>query len=148
VLEAVTGVPLDADDLRTALTGCAAPSGGAAGYAIGDEWRIVPDGPGEVYLRREGGAWRVVAAVRRDEGRPAWRAEYREFVEGLPRSIRITSLDPDRFDVRLTLSQVDVNIPLDAAVFELRVPDRADPITLDELRQSGPLADVEPPSPP
>jgi hypothetical protein len=145
VLEAITGVPLDVTDLRAALTGCSGVS--SSGEAIGDEWRVVRDaGGGEVYLRREGSTWRLVATVRRDPGRPAWRAEYREFVEGLPRTIRLTSLDEGRFDLRLSLSQVDVNTPLDAAAFELRVTGDADPITLDELRRSGPLADVEPPS--
>jgi hypothetical protein len=143
VLEAITGVPLDPTDLRAALTGCSGVS--SAGEAIGDEWRVVRDtGAGEVYLRRERSTWRVAAIVRRDPGRPAWRAEYREFVEGLPRSIRLTSLDGDRFDLRLNLSQVDVNTPLDAAAFELRVSGNPKPITLEELRRSGPLADVEP----
>jgi outer membrane lipoprotein-sorting protein len=148
VLEAVTGVPLDPADLRLTLTGCARTVQ-AAGRAVGDEWRVIPDGAGELYLRRErdGDPWRLIAAVRRDDDSVPWRAEYRDFQNNLPRSVRLTSLDGTRFDLRLTLSQVEINTPLEAAVFQLEVPASADPITIEELRQSGPLADGEPPAP-
>jgi len=44
------------------------------------------------------------------------------------------------FDLQLALSQVNVNVPLGADTFRVRVPDSARRITIDELRQSGPLA--------
>jgi hypothetical protein len=141
VLEAVTGLPLDAGDLRVALLGCSAGQVADRGRQIGDDWRAVQDGATELYLQRtpRAGPWRVVAAVHRDPGRPAWRAEYRDFAEGLPRSVRFVSLDQTRFDLRLTLSQVDLNVTLDPAAFVVNVPPDTDPISLDELRQSGPL---------
>jgi hypothetical protein len=142
VLEAVTGIPLDASGLRLALLGCASDPDPDRGRLLGAGWRVVPEERGELYLRRDPPAapWRVMAAVHREPGRPEWRAEYRRFEENLPRAIRFVSRDPGRFDLRLTLTQVDLNPRLDAAAFEVRVPPSADPITIEELRRSGPLA--------
>jgi hypothetical protein len=142
VLEAVTGVPLGASDLRSALLGCAVSPDPDRGRRLGVDWRVVPDGRGELFLRRESSAapWRLVAAVHRDPGRPEWRAEYRRFEGNSTRAIRFVSSEPGRFDLRLTLAQVELNPKLDAAAFEVKVPPSADPITIEELRQSGPLA--------
>jgi len=135
VLEAAAGVPLDADALRDALTACASNPEVAGARAIGDDWRVVRDGDGEVYLRRSPPAapWRIVATVRAD-----WRADYGDFASSLPRTIRLTSADGRRFDLRLALSQVEVNPSLGADAFTVQVPPTAQPITLDELRHSRP----------
>lgn len=135
VLEAVAGVPLDAASLRAALTGCTVAADAAGARAIGDDWRIVHDGEGDVYLRRtpSSSPWRVVATVR-----PDWRADYGDFQRDLPRTIRLTSADHSRFDVRLALSQVDINPSLGADAFTVQVPRSATPITVDELRHSRP----------
>ena len=135
VLEAIAGVPLDPAALRVSLTGCAEAPNADEARAIGDDWRIVRDGTGEIYLHRDShtAPWRVVAATR-DE----WRAEYRDFHNDLPRSIRLRSRDGRRFDVRLALSQVDVNVTLGADAFTIRVPESAVPISLDELRDARP----------
>jgi hypothetical protein len=37
------------------------------------------------------------------------------------------------------ISQLEANVDLDAAAFRVDVPPDAKPLTLDELRQSGPL---------
>lgn len=145
VLEAVTGVPVGAADLNTTLTGCAS-SPQVTGRQVGD-WRILtPAGADDQavesgwYLRREPtpGMWRLVTAVHRSRDGP-WRAEYGDFQSGLPRSIRLTSEDTKRFDLRLTLSQMEINTPLDADVFTVKIPQSASPITLEELRRSGPF---------
>jgi hypothetical protein len=142
VLEAVTGVPLGASDLRGALLGCAVSPDSDRGRRLGVDWRVLPDGRGELYLHRDPPAapWRLVAAVHRDPGHPEWRAEYGRFEGNLPRAIRFVSSEPGRFDLRLTLAQVDLNPRLDAPVFEVKVPASADPITIEELGRSGPLA--------
>jgi len=145
VLEAVTGLPLDASGLRLTLTGCAASGANAAfGRQIGDDWRVVDDQFGDLYLRRESraGPWRLVAAVHREAGRPEWRAEYGNFQNGLPHAIRLASTDTRRFDLRLALSQVDINVPLEAAAFEVKIPAATRPMTIAELRNSGPLSDA------
>ena len=58
---------------------------------------------------------------------------------GLPRSIRLASADAERFDLRLALSQVEINVTLDADAFASSVPPEPTPITLEELRGAGPL---------
>ncbi|MGH9141041.1 MAG: hypothetical protein ACRD2I_07860 [Vicinamibacterales bacterium] len=160
VLDAVAGVPLDAAAFRTLLTGCL-PEGTAGGTLTeaGPQWRMLRairgDGRVDIYLHRAGGAsqsWQVAAMVRtRVEDinggslRPnaAWLAEYRDRANGLPRSVRLVSVDENgrpnnAFDLTLALSQVETNVPLGADVFHVNVPRTARPITLDELRHARP----------
>jgi hypothetical protein len=152
VLGAVAGVPLNAGDLFRTLTGCApAPAGSAPlgalaeGSARGDNWRVISDPAhvAEVYLHREASTqpWRLAAVIRRPPDATPWRAEYRDHQGGVPRSIRLASIDaPDRsaFDLTLRLSQVETNRPLGAEVFRIEAPQSASPITLDELRNARP----------
>ena len=145
VLNAVAGVPLDASDLRELMTGCAA--GGAAesaqARAFGADWRVVPTShDGELYLRREqeSAPWRLVAVTARSDDGRRWRADFLDFQNSLPRTIRLTSSGAAPFDLRLALSQVETNVALDADVFRVQIPASAVPITLEELRRSGPLA--------
>lgn len=141
VLEAVAGLPLDGADLRVTLLGCAVAPDFDRGRQIGEAWRVVPDGASELYLQRvsSSGPWRIVAAVHHDPGRPAWRAEYRDFERDLPRTVRVVAADGRRFDLRLQLSQVELNAKLDDAAFRVTVPPGTDPISLEELRRNGPL---------
>jgi hypothetical protein len=152
VLEAVAGVPLDPADLKAALTGCAQAPDPARGRSLGDHWRVVPDGPTDLYLHRDPKnlRWQVAAAVHRGRGgsqaessgsspeQPTgdWRAEYRDVQAGLPRSIHFAG--GQRFDLNLSLSQVSLNEPLGAEVFRVEIPPSAEPITLDELRHARP----------
>ncbi len=147
VLDAVAGVPLDAADLHTTLTGCAPPVPQPSGRALGPDWRVVVTSArsagDRLYLHRDGGAqpWRLVGSVHEGSTDFVWRAEYRDFQNGLPRSIRVTSLrsnpQSDRaFDLTLALSQVEANVPLGADVFRVEIPRSADPITLAELRRA------------
>jgi hypothetical protein len=142
VLEAIAGVPLGPSGLRAALTGCAEHTDGTAVERIGDDWRLVP-GTEALYLHRERAAdpWRLVAVVHRDPGTSEWRAEYRDFLNNLPRTIRLISSGTRRFDLRLALSQVEIDDPLDPGTFKLTIPPGTTPITLQELREAGPLAD-------
>jgi hypothetical protein len=135
VLEAVAGVPLDPTELRAALTGCAQAPDVSEAQAIGDDWRVVPDGPAKIYLHRQSSTtpWHIVATVR-----PDWRAEYRDYQNDLPRTIRLTSAPEKRFDLRLALSQVDINTELGADAFTVQIPRSAQPIALDELRHARP----------
>ena len=141
VLEAIAGVALDAPALLAVVTGCAAAPDPARAVALGETWRMAPDGPDQVYLRRDRAAepWRLAVTVHRaaDSG---WRAEYRDYQNGLPRAIRLASASAGRFDLQLGLSQIDVTTPLGADVFRIRIPASAAPVSLDELRESGPLS--------
>jgi hypothetical protein len=143
VLDAVAGVPLDAADLRATLTGCAPETPDAAGArAFGETWRVVPAARGgQLYLNREGTAapWRLVAVIGGGDGR-TWRADYHDFQQDFPRVVRVTSPGSSAFDLQLALSQVNINAPLASGAFLVSVPESAERITVDELRQSGPLA--------
>jgi len=75
-------------------------------------------------------------------GATDWRADYADFDGGLPRAIRLASADGKRFDLRLKLSQLEMNARLGPEVFRVQIPPDAEPITLDELRRSGPLGTV------
>ena len=139
VLEAVAGPPLDAVQLRETLTGCASATGAIQGRQMGDDWRVVPQGSTDLYLHRVAGRWQLVAAVHRNSDSSTWRAEYSAFESGSPRALRLASADGKRFDLRLQLSQVETNAQLGPDVFRVQIPRDADPITLDELKRSGPL---------
>jgi hypothetical protein len=150
VLDAVAGVPLDAADLFTTLTGCAPAASDVQGEAFGDGWRAItaagPRGTRTVYLRRDDAnqPWRIVAVLRADVGDRNWRAEYREQSNGLPRSIHLAgggAQSPDRrFNITLALSQIETNMTLDPEAFTIQIPADTDVITLEELRESSPLA--------
>jgi hypothetical protein len=137
VFEAVAGIPLDEHVLFYVVTGCT-PAAPGPFKGLGENWRLAGAGRDEVYLNRAtGGPWRLVATVRKSAD--GWRAEYRDFQEGLPRGIRLVSARSGAFDLQLTLSQVEVNVPLGPEVFLTKRPAAATPITLDELKASGPF---------
>jgi uncharacterized protein YceK len=141
VLDAVAGVPLTAADLHAVLTGCAPVMQQTDGRALGDGWRLINDAAGDaLYLHRPAPAqpWQLVSFVGR-----AWRVDYRDALNGLPRTMRITSVPHDgaaasSFDLTLALSQVETNVELGAEVFRIDIPRAAQPITLDELRHARP----------
>lgn len=147
VLEAVTGVPLGAADLYTTLTGCPQAYSFAQGVAYGDDWRVIRASGGlwkTLYVRRQaaGQPWRLAAVLRDDV---SWRVEYLDYEDARPRSIRLTgrgsqSTGSADFNLTLTLSQIETKVSLPPEAFTIQIPADAEPITLEELRRSGPLA--------
>jgi outer membrane lipoprotein-sorting protein len=140
LLDAVAGVPFGPADLRSILSGCG--SGNLAikeALQLGSDWRRVQVmDSSDLYLRRDGTAWQLVAVVK--PGRHPVRVEYSDFAQNRPRSVRITeSPSSSGYDLLLKLSQVEIDTALDADVFQVQTPRSAVPITIDELRQSGPL---------
>jgi hypothetical protein len=69
--------------------------------------------------------------------------DYGPFVSGLPREIRIASSSAGKAAVSLNLRvlAVQTNVDLDPALFRVTIPDGATTISLEELRQVGPLAE-------
>ena len=144
ILEALTGVELSPDELRAILAGC--PGAGlrpVTGRTYGNDWAAIDladHGAMTIYLRRMAGDWRVVAAV--DSRR---RIEYSEHDPSTHTPVRIRVLalgsDPSRAkaDLRVNVSQIDLKTLLDPAAFTVKVPADAVPLTLEELRASGPL---------
>ena len=147
VLEAIAGVPLGAADLRATLTGCTTGEADpGTARQLGDLWRVAAVGAGhDAYLHRDSASapWRLVASVLHAAGaQRGWRAEYRDFQNDLPRTVRLRSesAPPSGFDLQLVLSQVEINVTLGPDVFRVQIPASTDPITLQELKEAGPLA--------
>ncbi len=134
VVERLTGLPLGGDDLRDALTACVGAGAAADGRAWSGGWLGVtmPDAR-TVLLRRQDGRWQVTAV---EAG--AWRADYREFLNGFPRVVRLRT-DDGRVDIEARVQQLEVNTAIDEAAFAVDVPGDADPMTLDDLRAVAPL---------
>jgi len=141
ILEALAGIRVTPPALRRLLAGCPAEEVDARDVrAIGEDWVLAATGDrGTAYLHRVGGRWRL-AAVRGG----ALDAELGPGEAAHPASVRLSSPDASAgaaFDLTLRLSQVEVDTDVPEEAFTVRVPADAVAISLDELRQSGPLRD-------
>jgi len=140
VVEALTGVALDPDQLRALVSGCVAPAPVASGgrtYPGG--WLAVDLGAGATaFLKRRDGGWRIEAGRLSD-----LTVEYRDALNGLPRRLRLRSEPGAVADVDLTLdvSQIEVNVAVPDRTFVIEGAADAVPMTLEELRAAGPLGD-------
>jgi hypothetical protein len=69
---------------------------------------------------------------------------YAAFASGFPAAVTIRQeADSGAAETALTfqVSQLETNVPIDPRAFDLIIPPDTQPLTLDELRQTGPLAD-------
>ena len=144
ILEALTGVSLGPADLLAAFTGCVLPaprptagrvhSGDLASIDIenGDQGQARR---ATLFLKRSGSGWQLYAA-RRDR----WQIEY-TFASGMfPQSVRLVSLSPDvAVNIAAALAGIETNVDIDAAAFTVQEQKNLQPLTLEELRQAGPL---------
>jgi hypothetical protein len=137
-LEALAGISVEPDELRTVIAGCglgsAQPTGGRA---FGPEWVAIDAGDAVHWLRQVGGTWQLAASTR-----GALDVRYTDYAAGRPSTVRLRTAaraGSPTTDLTIRLSQVDVNEPLEASVFDVEIPANAVPLTLDELRRSGPL---------
>jgi hypothetical protein len=136
ILGALIGVSLAPADLQAILTGCVVPNPTpTAGRVHANGWAsITLDGGAEVYLRRAA-MWEVKAA-RRD----GWQIEYPASQGRFPQAVRLLSdAQSVNVDLTATISQLEANTDLDAKAFTVDVPSDARPLTIEELRDSGPL---------
>lgn len=136
ILGALTGVALAPADLQAILTGCVVPSPRpAAGQQhAGRVLSIGLDGGATLYVE-SGPPWRVRAA-RRD----GWEIEYPMWQGLFPQVVRLRSTTAQTaVDVTARLVDVQTNIALAPDAFAVTVPAGAAPLTLDELRDAGPL---------
>ena len=138
ILGALTGVTLAPADLLAILTGCIVPDAKAVGGRLhANEWASIDlEGGATMYLQRMG-AWRVRAGRRN-----GWEVDYPAWQGAFPQTIRLRSAtEPANVDMTTTLAQIEVNVDVDAAAFTVDVPAGASPLSLDELRQAGPLGE-------
>jgi outer membrane biogenesis lipoprotein LolB len=137
ILGALTGVALSPADLQAILTGCASAEPGATGGRLHrNGWASIDlSGGVTLFLARANGAWQPRAARR-----PGWQVEYPAWQAGFPQTVRLRSLDGAiDVDLTATVSQRETNVPLDASAFAVTVLAGALALTLDELREAGPL---------
>lgn len=137
ILGALTGVALSPADLQAILTGCVVAEPGATGGRLHQNgWASIDlAGGATLFLERADGAWQPRAARR-----PGWQIEYPSWQGGVPQTVRLRSLaGAVEVDLTATVSQRETNVPLDAAAFSVTVPPGARDLTLDELREAGPL---------
>jgi outer membrane lipoprotein-sorting protein len=138
ILGALTGVGLAPADLQAALTGCvgdgAARDRRSAAQRRGgprSSWRVVRR---STCVRKPacGGFVPRVAVIGRSSTRRG-RATFRR-LSGCDRRRRRSAID-----LTAQVSQLEVNVDVDASAFTVNVPASARPLSLQELRENGPL---------
>jgi len=137
ILGALTGVALSPADLLAVFTGCVtAMPVASAGRLHRNGWASIDlGGDATVFLERVALGWQPRAARR-----PGWQIEYPEWQGAFPATVRLRSLDPQvNVDLSAAVSQLEANITVDPAAFKVDVPREALSLTLDELRDVGPL---------
>ena len=140
LLTLLAGLPLEPADLRAVLTGCLLPQPAPlAARAYRNGWVGVElEGEATLYVDRSGAAPLIVAGRRR-----GLEVAYGEHVRGLPRRVHVRSAPPAGVatDLTATLSQVSINVEIDARAFARVVPRNFTPTSIDTLRPAaGPLA--------
>ena len=136
VVEALVGLSLDGAELRALVSGCGFGEGTPTdGREFGGGWVTVETGATRTYLRRLSNRWRIAAAMR-----SGLTVHYGDFADARPGTVRLQS-PPAKADITARVSDVSLNVTLEPAVFTVDVPADAAPLTLDELRQAGPLGE-------
>lgn len=137
ILGALTGVSLGPADLQAILTGCVTSAPRATGGRLHqDGWAAIDlAGGATLYLRRADASWQPRAGRR-----SGWQIEYPQWEAGFPRTVRLRS-DTQRVEVDLTasVSQIETNMDIDESAFSVNVPPDARDLSLEELRNAGPL---------
>lgn len=137
IVDALAGVPLNPADLRAVLSGCGLTgTTPVAARTYENGWAAIEQGDTTLYVRQQSGRWRVAAATR-----GSMIVQYRDTPAGPPQSVNIRTAPTSgaATDLTLKLNDVEWNTPLDDKVFDVTVPPGAAPLTLEELRRSGPL---------
>lgn len=130
VLEALTGLALDAAELRRMIFGCLEPAAGR-GERYGSAWQVVAGADTRIYLRNG----TPVAADYR-----GWQIDYGKHLSGVAREVRVRrAVAAGPIDLTATVGDVEMNVDLDPRAFVVEVPADAAAISLDQLRQASAL---------
>ena len=141
ILEALAGIAVSPGDLLPLLAGCV-PSDRLPdeARAHGADWVSLASGGWTAYLQRRGAGWQLASIAG-----PKVVAEYSVFTADRAGVLRLhessAGAGKPQVELSLALSQVELNVPVPPAAFEVSVPTDASPISLDELRQAGPMRD-------
>ena len=149
ILGALAGLDQSPSDLRAWIAGCPEATGQARNLrSYGADWAAADSESGRtLWIHRvpvsQAGArsWRLVAV----KAGPLT-VEFAEHTGTQPGRLRIQraeSAGVAPLDVRLALRQVERGVELADAAFAIDVPAGAVPITIEELRQSGPLRETK-----
>jgi outer membrane biogenesis lipoprotein LolB len=136
ILGALVGVTLAPADMLAIITGCVVPSPMPASGRLHEKgWASIAIGDAELFLQRTSD-WEIRAARRN-----GWQIEYANWHgQQFPPTVRlISNAQTINVDLTATITQVQANIDLDAAAFPVDVPPDARPLTLEQLREAGPL---------
>ena len=141
LLGALAGVSLSPADLLAVLTGCVEPSpvvltGSRHGRG---EVRLELAGGSRLLLHRAGDRWRLITATRL-----GWTVDYTDWPGTFPGSVRLRSTQRGvAVDVTVRPTQIESNTSLAPDAFGINVPRSARVLTLEELREAGPLRTEE-----
>jgi len=142
VLGALTGVALAPADLQAVLTGCVVPDPAPRGGRVhANGWASIDlDGNAVLYLQRVNGSWQPRAAKRQ-----GWDVQYSLWQGDFPREVVLRSMSGLDVELSASVSQLEANVSLDASAFAVTTPPGTGRLTLDELREAGPLRDATAP---
>ena len=146
ILEALIGVPVSPPRLLAIVSGCVTTTEPLERADRHNQVLEIVTADATVYLTPAGGGWQSRAG-RSGPSTPLGAGDvlvdYGTFVNGLPRDIRIASSTSGKAAVSLDLrvQAVQTNVPLDPALFRVTIPEGATSISLEELRQAGPLGE-------
>jgi hypothetical protein len=138
ILDALVGIDLGPDDLRSILIGCVAPEPKPLAGAQVGRWLVVDLGEQvKAYLR----AGRAVPMIEAAQIGP-FLVEYNRRASDFPERVRLRSAagpgGPET-DITVRISQLETNVTLGSEAFRVVIPASATPMTIDELRRAGPL---------
>ena len=138
ILEAITGLAWEPADLLAVLTGCVESDPVVvSGLQHRGGWASLQlRGGSRLWVERVGRGWQVRAA-----SRDRWRIEYDQWTTTFPARIAIRSTSDPVVDLVVTVAQSETNMDVDAAAFRAVVPEDAMPMSLDALREAGPLGE-------
>jgi hypothetical protein len=151
VLDAITGLRQSSDDLLALVAGCLTAAGPASEAprrnARGLLMEQLEDGS-TAYVQPVGPAWRLTGGRQAaSRTRPAWTVAYSSSSSVFPTLIRLWRQAGAEGDagpgssLSLEISQLETNIAIESRAFDLAVPPDTTPMSLEELRQSGPLGE-------
>jgi hypothetical protein len=138
IVEALVGLKLGPKQLLAVLAGCVDQSAQVSEAQRFGDLIAVTTPAGRVFLREGPGGWRVAAAAT-----GTLIVDYQKLAGLWPSQVRITTAAgaTPALDLSIGLSQVEINGQLDASIFSPNVPVDATPLTLQQLRDAGPLGE-------